>query len=223
KQTWKEVWHDLRSGRWGRVGLWLLFFCWVIFILLVIYSLGSYDSSSSFSDYTSRSAYQPDGNFSPFIGNFKIWDSSGFFEITLRLARVDFIFQLTLMDWQLVGRFGQTILAYVSWRTFADYISTSMAHSPITYRTFWIVFIQNEPGLTSIFRLMRDSIKYRRLELVVAMLFMVATMVFLLAWPTLASAMTGYTTANEAYIKSLDDENTIKFSYLKPLSYVIHD
>ncbi|KAL1882153.1 hypothetical protein Daus18300_000638 [Diaporthe australafricana] len=54
------------------------------------------------------------------------------------------------------------------------------------------------------------------------MVLMAATMLFALAWPTIASAMTGYDSNNIAFIK-IRDGSLIPFSSLIPLLYVIHD
>ena len=54
------------------------------------------------------------------------------------------------------------------------------------------------------------------------MVFIIATMIFVLIYPTFSSAMTGYASENEAFL--LDrDANMIKIVDLKPLAYIIHD
>ena len=54
------------------------------------------------------------------------------------------------------------------------------------------------------------------------MVFMVTTMVFTLAFPTFASAMTGYTSIVEAYI--LDRQNNwIGFVKFVQVLYTVHD
>lgn len=54
------------------------------------------------------------------------------------------------------------------------------------------------------------------------MVYMVATMIFVLVFPTLVSAMTGYTSVTKAFIQN-DDERLILFSDFKVLAYIIHD
>ena len=53
------------------------------------------------------------------------------------------------------------------------------------------------------------------------MIFMVATMIFALAFPTLISSMTGYTPLNDAFI--VDQDQIVPVSQLAPQLYVIHD
>lgn len=52
---------------------------------------------------------------------------------------------------------------------------------------------------------------------------MVATMIFILAFPTLAGAMTGYTSVVKAYIPDITDANMIRFDSFDAIIYVIHD
>lgn len=56
----------------------------------------------------------------------------------------------------------------------------------------------------------------------IAMIFMVVTMLFVLAWPTIASAMTGYDSNNVAFVK-IRDGSLIRFNSFSPLLYTIHD
>ncbi|KAJ4318718.1 hypothetical protein N0V84_006711 [Fusarium piperis] len=55
-----------------------------------------------------------------------------------------------------------------------------------------------------------------------AMSFMVAAALLILAFPTVASSMTGYTTVNKAYIE-VPETGLIEFSTTYPAAYVIHD
>lgn len=54
------------------------------------------------------------------------------------------------------------------------------------------------------------------------MFFMILTMIFVLAFPTLASAMTGYSTNNQAMVKT-DEVKQVLFSKFESARYVIHD
>ncbi|KAI1770104.1 hypothetical protein F4818DRAFT_433974 [Hypoxylon cercidicola] len=110
----------------------------------------------------------------------------------------------------------------LSWHVFSHYVTTSMDRSPVTYQTFWVVFLHQEPTFFSILHLLRDFISFRRLSSVVAMIFMIATMIFVLVFPTFVSAMTGYTPVTKAFIQN-DIDRLIPFSDFKVLAYVIHD
>ncbi|KAI6083072.1 hypothetical protein F4821DRAFT_245572 [Hypoxylon rubiginosum] len=223
KETTREVLADLRDGRSWRPFLVLLFLSWIGFLLFAITTLGA--SSYGYSlQGALNTACKPDDSFTPFANDYSPWGSSGFFQITLAFGPLDFT-PAKVIDicWDvLVGRGGQAALAMLSWHVFSHYVTTSMDHSPVTYRTFWVVFLHQEPTFFSIWHLLRDFISFRRLSSIVAMVFMIMTMIFVLVFPTLASAMTGYTPVTKAFIQN-DGERLIPFSDFKVLAYVIHD
>lgn len=97
-----------------------------------------------------------------------------------------------------------------------------METTPVTYRTFWSTFMQNHASMRTIFRLVRDFASRRGLRSKLAMAFMILTMVFVLVFPTLASAMTGYTANNEAVIKFGNGTQT-NFGNFRQLVAIIHD
>ena len=82
--------------------------------------------------------------------------------------------------------------------------------------------MKDEPSFWDIVRFTRDSRKRNGLQSRLAVMFIIFSMVFVLAFPTLASAMTGYTSKVGAFVKDTD-ENFIQFSQFKLLAYVIHD
>lgn len=92
---------------------------------------------------------------------------------------------------QIIGRFGQVILAYVSWSIFRDYITMKMQTSPITYQGFQIIFLQDNATIFSTAYMIQNFFR-RRIRYITAMVFIVWTMIFIVMWPTLASAMSGY-------------------------------
>ncbi len=97
-----------------------------------------------------------------------------------------------------------------------------MATAPVTYDNFFIVFLEDQASFRSTFRMARDYLMRRGRRSVLAMTFMVFAMLFVLAFPTLASAMTGYTTCTTAFVKDRRD-NLVSFSRFYPVIYVIHD
>lgn len=97
-----------------------------------------------------------------------------------------------------------------------------MEVAPISYQTFWIIFIQNDPSLLSTVSLTREFVSKRGLHSRIAMTFIVSTMILIVAFPTLASAMSGYTGEVEAFIREYDQTLT-QWSKFRPVAYVIHD
>ena len=126
------------------------------------------------------------------------------------------------MQLKVVGRGGQMIIAWVSWRVFGDYVALSIITKPVTYSTFFQIFLQREPSLRSIYRISRDFSSGRVLHSKLAMWFMVMTMIFALAFSTMAGSMTGYTPAVEGFVKS-DNGDLNRFSTSTNIAYVIHD
>ncbi|KAI2464921.1 hypothetical protein F4781DRAFT_50200 [Annulohypoxylon bovei var. microspora] len=226
KQTIEEALEDLRSRRSWKPAFFYLYLGWIILLLVAIGLLASSPNVTSLYTSVVKTACQPDGSFSPYAESYNAWDwsSSGFFEITLVFGTLSFtVAKVIDICWDvIIGRVGQATLAMFSWHVFSQYTTTSMDKSPVTYRTFWVIFLHKEPTFFSIINLMRDFISYRRLHSVVAMLFMIVTMAFILIFPTLASAMTGYTPVNKAFIQGKSG-NLIPFSDFKAVAYVVHD
>ncbi|KAF9768377.1 hypothetical protein IL306_014346 [Fusarium sp. DS 682] len=100
-----------------------------------------------------------------------------------------------------VDRGGQTLLALISWRAFSDYLAVSIMTKPATYTTVWLLRFQTDPSFVSIMGLLHQFIWRRGLASRAAMSFMVAAALLILAFPTVASSMTGYTTVNKVYIE----------------------
>lgn len=128
--------------------------------------------------------------------------------------------RLTIM--KLVGRGGQALIAYISWRTLARYITTSMEVTPVTFGTYRTVFLPNGGLFFAILFTIRDFVTRRGLHSKIAMIFMIYTMVFTFMYPTLASAMTGYSANVEAFVNTTAGEyvplGSFGFAY-----FVIHD
>jgi len=124
---------------------------------------------------------------------------------------------------QVYGRGGQAVLAWCSWRVFALHVTTSMESAPVTYSSFRAIFLESGPSVYSIGRLIRDFVARKGLQSKLAMIFVVISMIYILLFPTLASAMTGYTGFVKAYVPDYQDENYIRFDQFKPLVYVIRD
>ncbi|KAI0886904.1 uncharacterized protein GGS22DRAFT_118950 [Annulohypoxylon maeteangense] len=158
------------------------------------------------------------------MSTYNTWATSGFFEINLGVGNLTFT-QAKAIDisWDIViGRGGQALLAFTSWRVFADYVTTSMEFAPITYAIFSTMYLQDEPSILSVSRIIRIFISGRGLKSKLAMAFMILNMLFLIGWPTVASAMTGYTTAVKAFVPDYEG-NYIAYADFQPIAYIIHD
>ncbi|KAI1173350.1 hypothetical protein F4777DRAFT_558166 [Nemania sp. FL0916] len=207
----KEAISNMRS-RWPFLFLAL----WSVGLAYALVRLGS-------SIGPGRYACRPDGTFSPFWG-YSFWDSSGFFQITLAFGNFTFS-EAKILDvaWDIVvGRVGQGVLAYFSWRVFADYATVSMEYMPMTYSTFTIFFLERGPSPTSTWKLLKDFILYRRLKSKISTAWVLFSALFVLLWPTLAAAMSGYSPVLGAYVKDISG-SLVPYNQFQLLSYIIHD
>jgi hypothetical protein len=121
-----------------------------------------------------------------------------------------------------VGRGGQLLMALVSWREFGRYLTICMETQPVTYQLFRTIFIENDASVLSTYRTIRSFIWQRRLRSNTAMIFMTATMIFILAFPTLISAMSGYDLNVASRIQD-SENNLVPFNKYSRVLYVIHD
>lgn len=121
-----------------------------------------------------------------------------------------------------VGRGGQFLLAFISWRVFAKYLTTCMEIQPVTYQLFRTIFIENEASLLSTYSTIKSFLWQRKLRSKTAMIFMVFTMTFILAFPTLTSAMSGYDANVASYVLDRND-SFVPFKDFSRALYVIHD
>ena len=124
---------------------------------------------------------------------------------------------------QIFGRLGQALLALYSWYVFSLYATTSMETAPATFGFYRTIFLESGPSLWSTINLIRDFTSRKGLRSRTATTFMIATMLFIVAFPTLGSAMTGYTSAIKSYVPDHQDNNLIRFDRFDPVMYIIHD
>jgi hypothetical protein len=121
-----------------------------------------------------------------------------------------------------VGRLGQAILTFFSWWSFADFATASMESVPATYKSFSSLFLEKSPSIVSVSRFTWSFITSQEAQPRVATTIIIFNMLFVLAWPTLTSVMTGYTPVVDAFI--LDTENNfVRFAEFQLLAYIIHD
>ncbi|SCO31282.1 uncharacterized protein FFNC_01974 [Fusarium fujikuroi] len=197
--------------------------CWNLSVLgLLIYlclmPLG-------FSD--EESACQPDGEFRfggiDRPGTFDWWAPKGFFQITLNWGRLSFgTAKLIDVIWDLViGRGGQTLMALISWRVFVEYLQLSLITKPAAYSTVWLIRFQKDNSALATWKLAAGFFKVGLASKKV-MCFMIWTALLILAFPTFASSMTGYTPYNKAYVNSTSGR-LLQFSEIVPVAYLIKD
>lgn len=123
---------------------------------------------------------------------------------------------------QVFGRGGQALLAMVSWSVFVKYVTTSMEVMPVTFATYRTIFLQDQAPIFAIPRLIRDFSTRLALHSRFAMTFMIISMIFIWAFPTLGSAMTGYSSNVKPFVPDAEN-NLISFGKFSHHLYTIHD
>ncbi|KAF1349222.1 hypothetical protein EJ07DRAFT_55095, partial [Lizonia empirigonia] len=225
KTFWIESHRQARAdfrARWGRGCLGVLAFLWFVCLTVGFSMLCYFATSSTVADHSS--ACLPDDSFSLDPREYRYWSRSGFFQITLGFGRLSFT-QAKAIDviWDIViGRGGQGLLALISWQVFVNYVTTSMEVAPVTFNTYRVVFLQNVSLILAIPRIIRDFVRRRGLHSKFAMYFMVFTILFTLVFPSLGSAMTGYSGNVMPYVPD-PDGNFIPFNNFSIVLYTVHD
>ena len=140
---------------------------------------------------------------------------------------------------QLVGRAGQALLTYISYRVFTKSLSQLMAQSPITLAVFESITLRDATTLTSIFVLIKSFTSNSTTRARVSMLWIISASLYALLFQTLVSAMTGYSgtwpfalahlvstdsrKATTVPFIALPDGSQVPWSEFLPVSYIVHD
>ncbi|KAK0724608.1 hypothetical protein B0H67DRAFT_568303 [Lasiosphaeris hirsuta] len=214
---------DLRSASWLSIGLWSVFFIWTsaLFFLSAIF-LPLY-LQQPFNDLRS-SACLPDDSFDMSGDRYDPWQADGFFQITIGFGSLTFT-QAKVIDlvWDIVvGRVGQALLAFHFWKAVSVHVKNSMYKSPVTYNMYWTAFIDAQPSFLSTCRVIRDSATQKSKRSRAAMAFIAIGMSFVLAFPTLASSMTGYSGRSQSFVTDAQG-NLISYTAFTPVAYIIRD
>ncbi|WXC57974.1 hypothetical protein SNK03_003875 [Fusarium graminearum] len=161
------------------------------------------------------------------MGGFKyrgdLWAIKGFFEVTLGWGKLSFTAaKLIDVTWDLViGRGCQAVMSLIAWRVYTEYLEVSIAIRPATYKTVWLMRFYQDTSLLSSMHLFVEFFRHG-LASKAATWIMAMTLSFILAFPTIAGSMTGYTALNNAYITT-SGNRLFPFDSVKPVAYVIHD
>ncbi|KAK4175469.1 hypothetical protein QBC36DRAFT_189827 [Triangularia setosa] len=210
----------LENLEWVQIAFWILVGIWFAMLPTMSIALGVWGALPVLG-----SACKPDGTFSPFSDDYTWWSRPSFFDITLKAKPMSFA-EVKVIDlaWDLIiGRAGQALLAWVSWKAFTSYVAVMIQKRPTTYAAYYTTFIKQETSLATIYRLIGELGPRNILDSKVVMVFVVFTLNFILAFPTMASAMTGYSASTEAFVQNTNNKDYIKYSSFELLEYVIHD
>lgn len=196
--------------------------------LAIIVVLAAAAEMASQSYIRGRDCY-PNGLWKELPGaTWRIMDSSYFFTPNLSFGAFTFT-QVKVIDiaWDLiVGRGGQILLAWVNYRVFNEWLVYHMEMHLTSYKLYAAVAFQTTTmatlGVLAKEFLAFGKKSWSRLFRWLAVLSMLLSTLYVLAFPTLMAAMTGYITTYELYIENYE-HNLIDWSKIRLVTYVIHD
>ncbi|CAO2651972.1 Nn.00g002550.m01.CDS01 [Neocucurbitaria sp. VM-36] len=171
----------------------------------------------------------PNGSWKETEGaTWRIMDSSYFFTPNLSFGAFTFT-QVKIIDiaWDLiVGRGGQILLAWVNYRVFNEWLVYHMELHLTSYKMYAAVAFQTTTmgtlGVLGKEFLAFGKGTWKRFFRWLAILSMALSTLYVLSFPTLCSALTGYITPNEPYVENYQ-RNLIEWSQINRVVYVIND
>ncbi|KAF2666291.1 hypothetical protein BT63DRAFT_55251 [Microthyrium microscopicum] len=234
KETFKAAWQDLKrdlkpsnlvpSMTPVLILLWLsglitLGFClnYVIYPQYLSYNLPCQpDGTFSLAEFTNSNDHQGP-TYNP-------WLLSSLFDVSLIAGQGLSFKQAKIIDicWDLVvGRGGQAILGFLSYKVMKSYISSQLAAEQISIPMYRTIFLQSGPSLASTAHLAWYWIRYRALKNKSIMIWILATSGFILSFSTISSAMTSY--SSDINPSLVVDGSRLSFDGLSTVEYIIHD
>lgn len=158
----------------------------------------------------------------------RIMDSSYFFTPNLSFGAFTFT-QVKVIDvaWDvIVGRGGQLLLGWINYRVFNEWLIYHMEMHFTSYKLYAAVaFETTTMGTLGV--LAKEFLAFgkrtrRRFFRWLAMLSMLLSTLYVLSFPTLMGAMTGYITTYELYVEN-HDHNLIEWGKVRRVTNIIQD
>ena len=148
----------------------------------------------------------PGGDFS-LDSEYNPWSLGHIFQITMGVGSLTFS-EAKLIDvfWDVVvGRGGQSILMIVTFKVFTKTLTRLLEErrSSVSYGMFEAVVFQ-EASLSSIWKMGSTVCRKSTSHEIAAFIWMTVASIYLLSFPTLLSAMTGYTTYVTPYFNTTE-------------------
>ncbi|KAF2648792.1 hypothetical protein K491DRAFT_669993 [Lophiostoma macrostomum CBS 122681] len=171
----------------------------------------------------------PNGLWSEAPGaTWRIMDSSYFFTPNLSFGSMSFTAAKIIdISWDLcAGRGGQILLAWVNYRVFNEWLLYHMELHQTSYKMYTAVAFQTTSmstlGVLAKEFLAFGETSWRRFFRWLGILCMLLSTLYVLSFPTLMGALTGYITTSEAYIED-SSNNLIEFSKFSGVQWIIWD
>lgn len=155
--------------------------------------------------------------------SYEPWPVSQLLAINLGLGSMPFTtakFIDVLWD-VVVGRGGQVLLTYVAYRVFMKSLARAMEGSPVSYHTF--AALAFEPGtITGVIMLAKDFASNRTFRSKMVVSWVLMATLYIVAFPTLLSAMTGYTSVMGVYLED-HSQNLVPWKLYRKFWWIIED
>jgi hypothetical protein len=158
----------------------------------------------------------------------RIMDSSYFFTPNLSFGALAFT-QVKVIDiaWDLViGRGGQLLLAWANYRVFNEWLVYHMEMHHTSYKLYAALAFETTTlgtlGVLAKEFLAFGAGTWKRLFRWLAIFSMLLSTFYVIAFPTLMAAMTGYIATYNPYIEDFD-HNLLAWSQAKQVAYIIND
>ena len=165
-----------------------------------------------------------DGSFTPEDKpTLSLWNSSGFFYITVSWGKMAFSTAKFIdVIWDIVvGRGGQALLAFITFKVSSQYLATAMRDAPVSYNTFEsLAFVP--PSMIRTAKLARDLLTNRCWRARLIIVWIISSSVFVLSFSTLVTAMSGYSSDIDAFMPDHDNESVMWSNYMA-VQFAIND
>ncbi len=112
-------------------------------------------------------------------------------------------------------------MALVSYKIVTKALSRSMENASVTYGTFVAITLQ-ESSLSSLFKISRDYRSNKGARAKFEIVWVTLSLAFILAFPTLISAMSGYSSNSQAFVR-VNNSTLVPWADFRLVRYVIND
>lgn len=171
----------------------------------------------------------PNGNLALFVSspNYIYFDPALLLDITLGFGRLSFP-SVKIIDviWDVVvGRGGQALLAWLSYRILGQALLHSMEIRSVSFERFAATSYKLD-SLEAFWILCQDVPRRRaphRTRPLWIFLGSAYACLYLMAYPTVISSITGYSAVAEAYVWTVDNTTLVKLQDFRIASAVVHD
>lgn len=183
--------------------LWVLFIAWMRLIAILARFIGE-EHLYGFGGCTPAGDFLP-----PSEDDYNKWDIENIFQITVGFGSLSFATAKAIdVCWDVVvSRGGQAILVGVAYVVYTSTLVRTMENSAVSYRTFAALTFE-AATLTTIFRLAQDFWTNTAIRARLAVFWIILSSMWVAAFPTYTSAMTGYAANTGSFVTARDQSLT---------------